>query len=81
MIYGYARKTVNEYGLLELGEVTLMMEPAQIRTVGRFLLDIAMQMEAASRTQGWHRHLSSWTPDWSSEKGQPDVIVTFPELE
>jgi hypothetical protein len=79
MIFGYSRRKVNNYGLHELKEVTLAMGPAELRLLGRFLLDMADQMEAGAFDACSHRHLTSAHPAWSELHPSADVIVMPPE--
>ncbi|MCY1015538.1 hypothetical protein [Pyxidicoccus sp. MSG2] len=77
MIYGYSNRTLNEYGLQELREVTLSMTPAQLRQVASFLTEMANQMETgALQGANAHRHLTTVNPGWMKEHPSADIIVT-----
>ncbi|QSQ18772.1 hypothetical protein JY651_25780 [Pyxidicoccus parkwayensis] len=79
MIYGYSNRTLNEYGLQELREVTFSMTPAQLRQVAQFLSEMAGQMDAgALRGANAHRHMTTVNPSWSKEHPSADIIVTAP---
>lgn len=67
---------MNEYGLVELREITLVMAPERLRVVARFLLEMADEMSGARSSSSWHRHLSSWFPEWDRFEGEGDVIVS-----
>jgi hypothetical protein len=80
MIYGYSRASINEYGLLELREVTLSLSPERLRLLARFLAQMAEELESdASPSSSWHRHLSAWNPKWSNPGNIADVVVVRPE--
>ena len=55
MIYGYDAKTVNEYGLKEMKEVSILATPDSLRDLAAFLLLAAEEMEQAS-SDNWHSH-------------------------
>jgi hypothetical protein len=78
MIYGYSRAAVNEYGLLEMNEVTFAMDPGRLRVVGQFLIDMADEMEKGTFEKCSHRHLTSTHPDWDKLQRVADVIVSPP---
>ncbi len=76
MVYGYSNGTVNEFGLHELREVTLVMTPSQLRQVADFLLEMAKQMEAGVlRGEHAHCHLTTMNPAWKEEHPSADLIV------
>lgn len=74
MIFGYAAKKVNAYGLLELREVTFHGTPADLREIASFLVDAANEMELDEHPIS-HRHLSIECPAWKSRHPQHDVIA------
>jgi hypothetical protein len=70
--FGYAKRTITDQGLLEMGEVTFTGSPSSIREIASFLLAAAVEME---KHQGRfdHSHIGevceSWLDEW------PDIIV------
>lgn len=56
MIYGYPKNTENEYGLVSLKEVSLKIEPANLRELANFLLQVADELDDTSISRHWHRH-------------------------
>ena len=65
MIYGYSEKIVNEeYGLLQMREVSFAMSPGQLRLVATFLLRAAEQIEAGQTFL--HRHIDELVPEMAS---------------
>jgi hypothetical protein len=80
-IYGYKRAIVNEeFGLLDLHEVTFDLRPDDLRRVARFLDHYA----AAIESRGWrsgHAHLTSFDPAWRAGNPEVDVIVVNPDPE
>ena len=55
VIYGYDVKTLNEFGLKEMKEISVAATPALLREFADFLLLAAKQMELAS-SENWHVH-------------------------
>lgn len=70
MIYGYESRTINEYGLKEMREISLAMSPNDLRELAEFLQVSADELEGASSGH-WHRHL----PDSLQRKVGCDVVV------
>lgn len=59
MIYGYESRTVNEYGLKQLREVSFAASPQTLRELSAFFLEVAQEMEdQGALGQQWHRHIS-----------------------
>jgi hypothetical protein len=78
-IYGYARKVVDEeYGLLELREISLEFSPEGSRSVARFLDHYADRLESGKWRCG-HIHLTEFDPDWRADHPGADVIVINPD--
>jgi hypothetical protein len=71
-VYGYAKRTISDKGLLEMREVTFTGSSSSLREIARFLMTTADEME---RHQGRfdHAHIGavceSWLDKW------PDIIV------
>jgi hypothetical protein len=78
MIYGYSHRVLNDYGLLEMKEVTFALDAQRLRVVGQFLLDMAREMESGSFDKHSHRHLTTTNPGWNKESPIADVIVARP---
>jgi hypothetical protein len=70
MIYGYDSRTINEYGLKQLREISLAVSPDNLRELAEFLRESADELEGASSAH-WHRHM----PDALRRKVGCDVIV------
>jgi len=70
MIYGYDSRTINEYGLKQLREISLALSPDDLRELALFLHQAAEGLEGASSGH-WHLHL----PDVIRRKVGCDVIV------
>jgi hypothetical protein len=70
--YGYAKKTISDKGLLEMGEVTFTGSPSSIREIARFLMAAADEIE---KHQGRfdHAHMGEGCESWLDE--WPDIIV------
>lgn len=78
MIYGYGLKQVNNYGLLEMKEVTFVTSPQVLREVARFLVAAAQEMEAGKLSESWHRHIGNVVQDWDARFPGKDIIVAVP---
>ncbi|MBA3316303.1 MAG: hypothetical protein M3552_12670 [Planctomycetota bacterium] len=74
MIYGYGGKSLNEYGLTEMREVSLSATPIQLRQIATHLLDAADELDRQTVSAHWHRHL----PKQVCESLGCDVIVASP---
>jgi hypothetical protein len=70
MIYGYECRTINEYGLKQLREVSFAMSPDDLRELADFLKEAAEELGGAS-SDHWHRH----APDALQRKIGCEVIV------
>ena len=78
MIFGYSEKIVNEeYGLLQMREVSFAMKPDQLRLVATFLLRAAEQLESGPTFL--HRHIDELVPEWRATNPQTDLIVVSEE--
>ena len=58
MIYGYDSRTVNEYGLRQMKEVSVSASPEALRGLAAFLVATAEELEGAASGH-WHRHIPS----------------------
>jgi hypothetical protein len=57
MIYGYDSRTINEYGLKQMREISVTASPVALRELAQFLMECADELEA-SASNHWHRHAS-----------------------
>ncbi len=80
-IYGYQRSVVNEeFGLLELREICLDLQPADLTRLARFLEHYAAEMESGVLRTG-HVHLTTFDPEWGLDHPEVDVIIANPDPE
>jgi hypothetical protein len=77
MIYGYAARTLNEHGLLELREVSFEASPAVLRELAQFLKTSADLLDAGT-FRHTHLHIGSVIRDWDRRFPGKDVIVCPP---
>lgn len=70
MIYGYDEKTLNDYGLRQMKEISIQGSPDDLRELAGFLAESAEQLENAS-SSNWHRHV----PESLQRKIGCDLIV------
>jgi hypothetical protein len=78
MIYGYSISEVNEYGLLEMREVTFMASPAVLRKIAGFLSSMAIEMEQGSFEKCSHMHIGAFHHEWNKQHPDKDIIVMPP---
>jgi hypothetical protein len=78
MIYGYGSKEINEYGLLEMKEITFSAPPSVLRQIAQFLEDTARQMEEGAFAKTSHRHIGSVIVGWDKRFPNKDIIVMPP---
>jgi hypothetical protein len=78
MVSGYSRAQLNEYGLLELREVSFGLSSERLRDIARFLLEMADEIDGSKPSSSWHRHLSGWSKNWSQFGACADIVVTKP---
>jgi hypothetical protein len=79
MIYGYPTREVNDYGLLEIRELTFSAPPAVLRDISRFLAETANLMDAGAFQTCSHRHIQSVVTDWNRKFPDKDIVVIPPE--
>jgi hypothetical protein len=70
MIYGYDSRTLNDYGLKQLREISLAMSSRDLRDLADFLREAAEELEGASSAH-WHLH----APDSLQRKVGCDVVI------
>lgn len=78
MIYGYGLKEINEFGLLEMKEITFAAPPDVLRQVARFLEDMARRMDEGFFDETSHRHIGSLIAGWDDRFPDKDIIVMPP---
>ena len=78
MIYGYAIKKVNEYGLCEMKEITFSAPPATLREIALFLNKMASLMESGDFNEGSPEHIQDIISDWDQRFPDKDIIVIPP---
>ena len=78
MIYGYALREVNEFGLIELRELTFSASPTVLRDIAAFLTEAANLMESGHFRNCSHRHIESAIPGWDITFPEKDIVVTPP---
>jgi hypothetical protein len=77
MIYGYMEKVADEeYGLLQMRQITLAMNPLQLRLLAKFALKIAEEIESGAPFL--HRHIDESIPEWRAALEEVDVVATPP---
>ncbi len=75
MIYGYSKAQVNEYGLLDLKEITFSASPEVLRQIATFLNQSASMMEDGWFDKCSHRHIQDEIKDWDEKFPDRDIIV------
>ena len=76
MIHGYARATVNEYGLQEMSEIALSARPDDLHELAAFIDTVAAQLaEGSGIHANWHRHIA----DALAERLRCDVVICIPD--
>lgn len=79
MIYGYSKKVVNEYGLLQMREVSFAMSPTKLRVVATFLARVAEQLESGHTFL--HRHIDEVLPEWRAVSSTDIIVVPQDSME
>ena len=59
MIYGYDSRTINEYGLKQMREISVSAHPEALRALAEFLVEAASELESKEVSSHWHKHLPS----------------------
>jgi hypothetical protein len=54
MIYGYGRRTLNEYGLNEMREISISISAPRLRKLAEYLIQSASELDRAGGH--WHKH-------------------------
>ncbi len=74
-IYGYQRAVVDqEYGLLEMREVSFDLGAADLRRVAAFLRHCADRLDAGEWRSD-HAHLDNFDPEWVRDHPELNVVV------
>ena len=80
-IFGYQRAIANEeYGLLELREISFDLNPDDLKRLARFLEHYAAEIESGEWRSS-HVHLSAFDPSWRVGHPDDDVIILNPDPE
>ena len=79
MVYGYARKTLTDEGLLEMKEVTFSTCPEALRALAAFLNEMADELDKGPHHFNWHRHMSFRSAEWKRFEPSTDVVVSVPK--
>lgn len=58
MIYGYESRTINEYGLKQMREISVAASPNALRELAQYFIECADELESAASAH-WHRHASA----------------------
>jgi hypothetical protein len=78
-IYGCKRTVINEeFGLLELAEITISFAAADLRRFARFLNHYVDQVELG-RWRSDHAHLVTFDREWQRDHPEIDVIIANPD--
>jgi len=59
MIYGYDSRSINEYGLKQMREISIAATPNALREMAQFLQEVAEQLENSAGSSHWHKHAPS----------------------
>lgn len=73
MLYGYSLSIVNEYGLHELSEVTIVVTPELCKAIAEFFAAAAIRL-AEGKTD--HMHISSFSKEWRESNPNKDIIAS-----
>ncbi len=63
LMFGYARRQLDEIGLLELREITFQAGPETLREVAEFLEEMASDMEKGFFRKTSHTHIETVMKD------------------
>jgi len=78
VLYGYSEKVADEeYGLLQMREVTFAMSARDLKLVAAFLVHVAEQMESGETFL--HRHIDEFVPEWKTVQPGTNLVVIPPE--
>lgn len=75
MIFGYSEKQLNEYGLLEMKEVTFSTSSETLRKISYFLNEAATLIDNGSFDKNSHIHIQNIIPDWDDCYPNRNIIV------
>lgn len=78
LLFGYARKQLDERGLLELREIAFQAGPEILREIAAFLNEMASDMEQGGFRKTSHMHIETVMLDWKARCSKIDIIVTPP---
>jgi len=78
-MYGYSTGVaLDQYGLMELREVTFAASPEVLRQISRFLELAADKMERGEFDEG-REHIDRVLPAWSSLFPSKSIVVSHPD--
>lgn len=81
MIYGYSEKIVDEeYGLLQLREISFEFAPRELKRIAAFLNSAAEAIEKDTLRSS-HIHIGSSAQHWSADCPNCEIIVLHPRPE
>lgn len=72
-IYGY---TKNDEQLLDLSEITFKADPSELRSLAKFILDCANEIENDTEGKWEHSHIEDRVTDWNP--ASPSIIIFNP---
>lgn len=78
MIYGYGLKPINEFGLLEMKEITFAASPTVLRQIAQFLEEMAQKMDEGFFERCSHAHIKSIIEGWDKCFPNKDIVVMPP---
>jgi len=74
MLYGYSSRTVNEYGLLEMREISFDASPSDLRKIANFLEKMADVIDTGQAMSS-HAHINNVIDSWDREHPNKDIVV------
>jgi uncharacterized protein (DUF433 family) len=74
-LYGYFDREVNEFGSVELREVTISAGPKVLRDIANFLDHAASEMESGFFEKCSHMHIDTVIQDWKESSPWKDIVV------
>ncbi len=74
MLYGHSNKIVNNGGLHDLSEITIVANPELLRNLAAFILQAADMLEQGGTD---HHHASSYVYNWGKNMRGRDIIISL----
>jgi len=75
-VYGRAKRTVDDTGLMEMSEVCICAHPDALRAMAKLLEECALELEGDQRYKFSHKHLSGVWNNFGQK--MTDLIVSNP---